>query len=68
MANLHGTVINFRSPTFKPAGEISAPEASDAANDGTKNLSAQGASSLRQRAVKYTHQSHSNPVPAKMFT
>ncbi len=44
-------IINFRSPTLKLAGEISAPEASDAAHD-AKNLSAQGASSLRQRAVK----------------
>ena len=52
MANLHGTIITFRSPTLRPAGEISASEASDAANDGTKNISAQGASSVRQRAVK----------------
>ena len=50
-------IINFIPPAIKPACETKAPEPSDAAKDGTENLSAQAASPLRQRAVKYPQSS-----------
>ena len=50
---------SLTSDALRTAGEISAPKTSDAVNDGTKNLSAQGASSLRPWAVIYPQ--HSEP-------
>lgn len=64
MANSHGTVIKFLSPTFGPAAEISAVENPDAANDSTQNSSTQGASSLRQRTVRYPPSSELQPSSA----
>ena len=60
MANLHGTVVNFKSPTFRPAGEAgetSAAQTPDTANDSTHHSSAHGASSLRQRVIDKTQSS-----------
>ena len=50
MANLHGTVVNSKPPTFRPAGETSAAQTPDAANDSTQHLSAHGASSAPQQS------------------